>query len=562
MPVELIYTVDGRQLTFPLDKPGQDEVVIGRSQDADLTLTHASMSRRHARLFREGGVWRVVDLGSKNGTRVNELPNSDKVLQHGDRIHLHDFTLTFSDGSAAIEAPPLPTPFVDSPTTDGGQTVFRSTVNFSSLAANQPPEQKVAPGSPDRLQRLVSIISAASETILTSTSLDETFQRMLTLVFDHLPVQRGFIALWDEQKKELVTKCVKHSMGVGEQIRFSRTIGEKVYRDKMAVLTMDAQMDDRFAAGQSIAALGIRSAMAAPLWRGDKVDGLIYVDTPLQTKAFDAFDLDILSALGNHLAVAIEQSRLQQAVLEKEKLERELSVARDIQMGILPKVMPTVMGYDLAGISRPADQTGGDTFDLITIDPQKLMLLLGDATGHGIGPALSVTQVRSMLRMAMRLGASLDDAFQNINDQLAADLADNRFVTAFLGLLDNSTHRVNYHAGGQGPLMHFHAATGQTDWHGASTVPMGFMAGMPMKACRTMHLEPGDILGLMTDGVFESENEAGDMYGEARVADLIRENRMLPMAQLVDLVLLRVTEFAGRMRQADDITILLVRRDP
>jgi len=327
-------------------------------------------------------------------------------------------------------------------------------------------------------------------------------------------------------------------------------------------LTMDAQMDDRFAAGHSIAALGIRSAMAAPLWSGENVDGIIYVDTPLQTKAFDAFDLDLLSALGNHLAVAIEQNRLQQEVLAKEKLERELAVAREIQIGILPKKMPDFPGYDLAGVSRPADETGGDTFDLITVGPERLMLLLGDATGHGIGPALSVTQVRSMLRMAMRLGANLDDAFQNINDQLASDLADNRFVTAFLGLLDNTTHEISYHAGGQGPLMHYHSATGKTDWHGASTVPMGFMAGMPMKASRKMELAPGDILGLMTDGVFECENEDGEMYGEERVAALIHENRSLPMAELVDLILSTVTEYAGKMPQADDITILLVRRDP
>ena len=162
----------------------------------------------------------------------------------------------------------------------------------------------------------------------------------------------------------------------------------------------------------------------------------------------------------------------------------------------------------------------------------------------------------------MRLGAGLDDAFQNINDQLAHDLADNRFVTAFLGLLDNETHRVNYHAGGQGPLMHFHAATGKTDWHGASTVPMGFMAGMPMKACRSMAFEPGDILGLMTDGVFECENDKEEMYGEGPVAELIRDNCELPMSSLVDVVLNTVTDHAGKMPQADDITILLVRRDP
>jgi sigma-B regulation protein RsbU (phosphoserine phosphatase) len=111
-----------------------------------------------------------------------------------------------------------------------------------------------------------------------------------------------------------------------------------------------------------------------------------------------------------------------------------------------------------------------------------------------------VTQVRAMLRMAVRLGADLDAAFHHINDQLAADLPDNRFVTAFMGVLDTQNHRVIYHSGGQGPLLHFHAATGQCEWRGSSNPPMGMMAGLDRAAPRKNDLAPGDILALITDG--------------------------------------------------------------
>ncbi len=242
------------------------------------------------------------------------------------------------------------------------------------------------------------------------------------------------------------------------------------------------------------------------------------------------------------------------------RLDRELAVARDIQVGTWPSKMPVLDGYDIAGFSRPADATGGDTFDFVPVGDGRLMLLLGDATGHGIGPALSVTQVRSMLRIAMRLDADLDSAFSNINDQLAQDLSSNRFVTAFLGRLDTDSHSVEYHAGGQGPLLHFHAAGGKTDFCDSTTMPMGLMEGTPSLMSRKFELAPGDILGLMTDGIFEYENVVEEQFSEERVAELIREHQNEPMTRLIEILVEAVEEFGRNVPQADDMTIVLVRR--
>jgi adenylate cyclase len=312
LPPELVYQVHGQWVTVTVHG---DEVTIGRDAANDVVIDHRSVSRHHAKLQRQGDAWRVTDLGSRYGTHINELGHANAMLRSGDTIYLHKFPLTFLDGSggASLTAGPEPS------AVHGLSTVFQNTVDFSSLAA--------APPDVHRLQKLLAVVTKASRTILVSETLDETFGKVLDLVFEHLHVQRGFIMLWDESTRDFVTKCVRHkdpAEAAEGPIRFSRTIAERVYRDKVAVLTTDAQTDGRFAAGESIMELGIRSAIAAPLWRGDQVEGLIYADTTVLAKAFDSFDLDILSALGNHVAVAIEQARLQQSVVRQTILRRRL----------------------------------------------------------------------------------------------------------------------------------------------------------------------------------------------------------------------------------------------
>jgi adenylate cyclase len=243
-------------------------------------------------------------------------------LRDGDEIILGKFPLTFVDEAGrrvSLTKPP------QNASEELSGTVFRLAVDFSALAGSAPSRERQAqPLDLDRMKKLLAIVTQVSQALLASKPLDETLRQVLHLVFEHLPVERGAILLWDEQRQELVERVVKQRGAdtAAPNIQISRTIAEKVYRDKVSVLTTDAQADPRFAGGASIMALGIRSAMAAPVWRGDAVEGLIYVDTPLHVKAFDDFDLDVLSALGNHAAIAIEQSRLQDSILQ-ERLSRQ-----------------------------------------------------------------------------------------------------------------------------------------------------------------------------------------------------------------------------------------------
>jgi len=388
---------------------------------------------------------------------------------------------------------------------------------------------------------------------------------MLTHVIDAaravLQADRGTVFLYDAKTNELYSTV---ATGVAT-LRFPAGLGivGECAETRKLINVPDCYKDPRFnREADQKTGYHTRCLLTVPLVGYD--NSLVGVMQVLNKRdgIFGEEDEQIATALAAQCAVAIKRMQMLAELVENEKLKRELSVARDIQARVLPKAVPSLAGYDIAGWSRPANETGGDIFDIIAMDGNRLMLLLGDATGHGVGPALSVTQVRAMLRMAVRLGADLDSAFRHINDQLADDLPDNRFVTAFLGLLDTEKHRVIYHAGGQGPLLHFHADSGQCEWRGASTVPMGFMAGFPLPEACTNDLGPGDILGLITDGIFEYENPALEAFGQERVSELVRHHQHEPMTQLLEKIVHEVERFAGVAPQNDDMTMLLVRRLP
>ncbi|MGB5176257.1 MAG: SpoIIE family protein phosphatase, partial [Thermoanaerobaculia bacterium] len=173
------------------------------------------------------------------------------------------------------------------------------------------------------------------------------------------------------------------------------------------------------------------------------------------------------------------------------KLEHDLQLARQIQESALPKKLPEIEGFDLSAWSRPADETGGDSYDLIGLQDaadgsfaltegkaDRAVLLLADATGHGIGPALSVMQLRAMIRMAARVGAGLSGIAEKINQQLHADLPQERFITAWIGLLDGPNRTLTSFSAGQAPLLHFVAAEDSCRVLGSNAIPFGLFPVM------------------------------------------------------------------------------------
>jgi phosphoserine phosphatase len=408
--------------------------------------------------------------------------------------------------------------------------------------------------SAEALERILQVTRDLARPL----GLTELLAKVVDAALALLDVERGSVFLYDAARNELVTTV---ATGAGEiRIPADRGIAGECVRSREVIVVNDAYADPRFNREVDRATgFRTRNLLTIPLLGLDDV--LVGVLQVLNKRdgTFADEDVAVGSALAAGCAVALQRGRLLEEKAQKDRLEKELAVARDIQIGILPNTMPKLPGYEVAGWSRPADQTGGDTFDLIPVEGG-CVLLLGDATGHGVGPALSVTQVRAMLRMAMRLGAGVDDTFRHMNDQLEQDLSSNRFVTCFLGKLDTSAHTLAYHSGGQGPILHRDAATNTWTRIEPTAMPLGILPSFRSKPARVMALGPGDTVALISDGVFEYENPAGAMYGNERVEELLTASARESAAAQLDGLVEAVERFAAGAPQNDDMTIVILRR--
>jgi phosphoserine phosphatase len=375
-----------------------------------------------------------------------------------------------------------------------------------------------------------------------------------------LLADRGAVWLYDPNQRDLVMKAPQFSpapradTGVG-------LVGE-CFRSREIINVDDAYGDPRFQ-GAIDKATGYRThcLLNIPLQNSDgHMIGVLQLLNK-QSGAFDTRDELVARTLAAQCAVAIQRTQLTEALLVKERLDEEVSLAREIQMSTLPTEMPEVQGYDVHGAFRPADHAGGDLFDLVILDG-KLFMLLGDSTGHGFGPALSATQMQAMLRVAFRCGANLDEAYRHVNDQMAEDLPDDRFVTAFMGFLYPETHEVRFHSGGQGPILHFCFSSMTCEWHKPTTFPVGILEMDAPEAASSLVLAPGDVLVVLSDGVYEYVNNEGAHFGEDRVATLMKYHHDLPMADLCKQIFSALEEFGEGAAQTDDISMVVVKRDP
>ncbi len=257
-------------------------------------------------------------------------------------------------------------------------------------------------------------------------------------------------------------------------------------------------------------------------------------------------------------------------------MRENLDVARRIQEGTFPSDLPRISGYDIAGWSRPAEETGGDTFDVVplagqhgeacAITPnqptQRVALLLADATGHGIGPALAVTQLHAMTRLAWRLGGSLVDVVRLVNEQLVERLPDGRFVTAMFGTLDAPSGRLELISAGQGPLLAFRAASGTVETIGTDTFPLGVAHDLGVTSPTSIRLMTGDVFCVISDGLLEAMNGSREQFGAERLRSVLMNHAGRPAREIANQLELAVNEFTGNAPPDDDRTVVILKRDP
>jgi len=314
--LRLRYTLEGEDRFYPLSGT---RVRLGRGSDNDVVLSDVSVSRYHAELRREKDGWSVHDLKSTNGVELNRVPVQAAPLQAGDRLGIGAFDLlleTHADvralaQEAAEDAPPL--------ASLTNATIVRPLSEFTQaldLAAKTEPAAAAAPGAASDLasaNRMLSFLTRLARILIDAQSVDDVLRRVLDIAFEALPVDRGFILLSDERTGELVCELArikdKSELRPAGEVPVSRTMLRAVMRERVALVTFDAQSDQRLSGGESIRLHQIRAAMCAPLWSGEHIIGVMQVDSPFQVGAFGERDLDFLTTLANYAAVAVERIR-------------------------------------------------------------------------------------------------------------------------------------------------------------------------------------------------------------------------------------------------------------
>lgn len=409
--------------------------------------------------------------------------------------------------------------------------------------------------SDSRLNTLLDVSRRLGGTI----ELTPLLERIAGAACSVLDCERATVFLYDAKSHELFSRV---ATGVSE-IRFNADLGiaGEAVRTGRFVNVPDAYADDRFNRDIDLeTGFRTRTILAFPL--RDHESRMVGVLQVLNKRGgpFTGEDQDAASVLSALAGVAIQRQQLIEADAEKKKLERDLSLAREIQQSLLPKSSPKIAGFDVAGFNRPADATGGDCFDFVPLSDTKVAILVADATGHGIGPALLVSQLRTMLRTIIRTTIDPQEMLFAANDQLCEDLPSGMFATTFLGIVDSQTGLLDYYSAGQGPLLHVDTRSGESWQLGSHTVPLGILEPLPDEPRDPLKLGENDVFMVLTDGFFEALDANGTQFGVDRVIQIILSNANAPATRLIQHLNLALTEFTGDQPQTDDLTAVVIKR--
>ncbi len=398
-----------------------------------------------------------------------------------------------------------------------------------------------------------------SRDMVATNDLDELLGLIIVRSMELLEAERATLFLYDAGSDELFSRIAAEA---GE-IRFPAGVGiaGAVVRSKQVLNVPDAYADERF--NRDIdrrTGFRTRNILAVPLLNHDgELAGVLEVLNKRGGR-FDEDDITLAETLGAQAGVVIQRARLLDHYVEKQKMEHALQIARQIQQDILPKENPQIAGFDAAGWSGPADETGGDIYDFLDLGEGRWTFMLADATGHGVGPALVVAEARAMLRALSDADLDISAVMARVNDLLTADLGQSRFVTCFFALLNGPGGTVRYVSAGQGPIIFYDRAADRFDELPATALPLGIMEGTDFNEQVRRKLAPGDMMVVTTDGFFEASDADGELFGTERICQIIRRCRDLPADEIIQNLRQKTFEFTGPVPQADDLTAIIVKK--
>jgi sigma-B regulation protein RsbU (phosphoserine phosphatase) len=300
----------------------------------------------------------------------------------------------------------------------------------------------------------------------------------------------------------------------------------------------------------------IKSVIAAPLKIQENIMGVLAVLNKAVGIAHTESDLSLIQTLADQAAITIRQFEMYREIVEKKQAERDISIASEIQMSLLPRKFPTSDKFDMYGFSIPAKGVGGDYFDYIKFGPNKLGIIIADVSGKGVPAALIMVMIRSITRTIASLSKDANQVLAQLNNSLSGDIVEDRYATAFYCALDAEKRILNYSNAGHGPLLLFRSKTKEFELLDTEGMPVGIMPDVEYGQDFII-LDKGDIGVLYTDGITEAMNEAHDLYGLERLQNVIYKNHELSAKEISDTVLADVNEFVGTAPQHDDETMII-----
>ncbi|HNQ16037.1 MAG TPA: SpoIIE family protein phosphatase, partial [Pyrinomonadaceae bacterium] len=525
---------------------------IGRSARSDVCIPDAFASRLHAEIRKEGDAYWLQDLGSANGTRYNgSLVSMPIPLLPGGEIQIGETTIVFQDDS-------LPSHRSATLIADHTDALDPSkTIAFS----RRNPTSEFLEAQFTTRNDLVGLISKVGIALLSSSGLDETLNQVASLVFEAVPAERCVIMLRDDEAEGGTKISAARMRGRDEpleEVRISRTVMDEVLKNGKSVLTSDAQHDPRYAS-QTMALLGIRSVLAVPLSVNEmEVFGLVYADSPTYEATFTEEHLNILTTLASVASIRVENARLLEERFERERMERELELASEIQQRFQPSAMPIIDGYEFQGISFSCYEIGGDYYDFIARDDGKMLIALGDVSGKGTAAALLMSSLHAAIHAQVSAKNSLAETVTSVNQYLAHNTPANRFVTLFAAELDPVTGTLKYINAGHNPPI-VGRADGRVEQLESGGFPLGILPTAEYELGETS-LAPGEALVVYSDGVSEAANLRGDEFGLDRLSEVVSRNLTASASGLRDKVESSLSTFTQNAPAGDDITLVIVKR--
>lgn len=543
---------------YPLEN---SQYVMGRHPDCDIVLESGSVSRQHAKVSKSGTSFILEDLKSRNGTFVNgRLINEPTKLLEGDTLRICDIELNFHEESeeSALTANPSP---------EGSALGIMIVDDGENGSANRSVTAKLdVRGSQYGLQlsaspeAKLSAILEIMKNLGRAVALDDVLPKVLDTLFTiFIQADRGFIILNDAEG-QLKPRWVKtRRPDQEEMVRVSRTVLREVMQTREAIISLDAGSDARFELSQSIADFRIRSMIVAPLLNSEgEPIGAIQIDTVQQKGGFESKDLEILVGVANQAGIAIENAQLHEQMVLQRLVEQDLELASQVQKAFLPREAPKVPGYSFFQYYNPAQQIGGDYFDYIELDNNRIAIVIADVVGHGVAAAMFMAKLSAEARFAF---ATINDprlALASLNDRITA-LGVEKFITMAVIVLDYVAHKANIViAGHMPPIMLMQDKSIEEPGSDVGGPPLGIMSDIPFDTFEVA-IQPGESLTLYTDGIFEAPNAEGAQFSIERVRQQVAAcagDIQKAGSEIID----HVTKHIVGCDQEDDMCLVIVGR--